>query len=119
MRPNDGSRPVIRLARERVDRLRGALHAAPLPVKAAILLARVVLGILLSPVVVVAALGYGPVAVWLGRASLVASLSVAVWGLAVVTGLAGRSGSDLLPLLLLPFAIAAIAHVRLLARAFV
>jgi SpoVK/Ycf46/Vps4 family AAA+-type ATPase len=119
MRPNDGSRPVIRQARERVDRLREALRAAPLPVKAALLAGLIMVGILLSPVVVVAALGYAPAAVWLGRRSVLASLSVAVWGLAVVTGLAGRSGSSLLPLLLLPFAVAAVAHARLLSRAFV
>jgi SpoVK/Ycf46/Vps4 family AAA+-type ATPase len=122
MRANDGSRPVMRMARERVDHLRGALRAAPPPAKAAMIVALVLIALFLSPVVFVAllvgALVYGPVGVWLGRTSVLASLSVAVWGLAVVTGLAGRSSSTLVLLLLLPFVVAALAHLKPLSKTF-
>jgi SpoVK/Ycf46/Vps4 family AAA+-type ATPase len=122
MRAKDGSRPVMRMARERVDHLRGALRAAPPPAKAAMTVALVLIALFLSPVVfvvlLVGALVYGPVGVWLGRESVVASLSVAVWGLAVVTGLAGHSSGSLALLLLLPFVVAALAHLKPLSNVF-
>ncbi len=129
MRPNDGSRPATRMARERIDRFRAALRAAPLPVR--ILLVAAVLAIIaaasliparLADLLVIAALAYGPVAVFRGMRSVVASLGVAVWGLAailVVAGLTPPLTVAITPLLVLPFVVVAVAHTPVLARAYV
>jgi SpoVK/Ycf46/Vps4 family AAA+-type ATPase len=129
MRPNDGSRPATRMARERIDRFRAALRAAPLPVK--ILLVAAVLAIIaaasliparLADLIVVAALCYGPVAVVRRMRSVLASLGVAVWGLAailLVAGLTPPITAAIAPLLLLPLVVVAAAHAPLLARAYV
>ena len=60
-------------------------------------------------------MAYAVYAVIKGRRSLLASLSVAVWGL-VAAGAAGASSSWLYLLLILPFVIAAAAHAGPLAR---
>jgi SpoVK/Ycf46/Vps4 family AAA+-type ATPase len=129
MRPNDGSRSATRMARERIDRFRAALRAAPLPVK--ILLVGAVLAIIaaasqglarLADLVLIAALAYGPVAVARGMRSIVASLGVAVWGLVAVLLVAGLTPPitvAIVPLLVLPLVVVAVAHTRVLARAFV
>jgi SpoVK/Ycf46/Vps4 family AAA+-type ATPase len=119
MRPNEGNRPAMRMARERIDRVREALREAPPPVKIVMAVTIIVACLFASPLVVAAALVYGPAAVWMGRRSVVASLSVAVWGLAVVIVLSRQSGPSLTPLLLLPFAVVAVAHGKPLARSFV
>ncbi|MBO0775830.1 MAG: hypothetical protein J2P34_05905, partial [Actinobacteria bacterium] len=105
------------------------LRTAPLFVRILLvvaLLAVVVLASALPPqagdVLVLAALGYGPVAVWRRQRSVLASLGVAAWGLAVILFVAAAAPPLTLavfPLLLLPFAVVAAAHARPLARAFV
>jgi SpoVK/Ycf46/Vps4 family AAA+-type ATPase len=117
MRPNDGSRPVMSMARERVDHFREVLRAAPVPVKGVLLLALLAATIFLFPFVLLAALIYGPVAVWQGRRSVIAALSVAVWGLAVIVAV-GKSSQSLLLLDVLPFVVTALAFLPPLARAF-
>ncbi|MGE5135425.1 MAG: AAA family ATPase [Gemmatimonadota bacterium] len=90
------------------------------------LMAAVTLASVLPPqagdVLIIAALIYGPVAVWRGQRSLPASLGVAVWGLAAILFVAGLTPPltvAVFPLILLPFAVVAAAHLRPLARAFV
>jgi SpoVK/Ycf46/Vps4 family AAA+-type ATPase len=129
MRPNDGSRPATRMARERIDRLRAALRTAPLPVKIVLVAATlaIIAAVSLVParvadLVLVVALGYGPVAVVRRQRSVVASVAVAVWGLAailVVAGLTPPITVSITPLLLIPLVVAAVAHARVLARVFV
>ncbi len=71
---------------------------------------------------VVAALAYGPVAVWRGHRSWVASVFVAAWGLVAVLAIAavaGRFSSGIVPLLLLPCAAVAVSHLRVLSRRYV
>src|SRR6266571_5176356 len=70
-------------------------------------------------VVLVAALAYAPYAVFAGRSGVAASLSVAVWGVTLVTGLSGGQQPWLVALLVLPFAAVAAAHAGSLGRWFV
>ena len=112
MRPNDGSQPVMRMARERVDRFRAVFSAASLPMKAALFVAVLVAGIILLPFAVAAGLCYAPVAVWLGRTTVVASLSVALWALVVFEWGVGKSGIRLVALDPLPFVVVGLAHLR-------
>ena len=129
MRPDDGSLPGRRMAQERLARARQAIVAAPLPVKILLVVALliiVVLGFSLGPrvldLVLLIAIGYGPVAVWRGSMSVIASVFVAFWGLAavlVVGGVTNRLGAGIVPLLLLPCAAAAAAHIKPLARRYV
>src|SRR5215467_352382 len=99
MRPNDGSRPVMRMAKERVDQFRDSFRAASPPVRATI----VAVGIILSPVILVVGLclavliglGYAPVAVWRATPSVAGSLSVALWGLVFIEAVVGKSTARL------------------------
>ena len=129
MRPDDGSLPGRRMAQERLARAREAIGAAPLPVKILLVVALliiVVLGFSLGPrvldLLLLIAIGYGPVAVWRGSTSVIASVFVAAWGLAavlVVGGVTNRLGAGIVPLLLVPCAAAAAAHIKPLARQYV
>jgi SpoVK/Ycf46/Vps4 family AAA+-type ATPase len=130
MRPNEGPRPATRTARERLDRVRDALRAAPTPVKVVLVVAVFVLVVTVpflkvrfADLIVVIPLLYGPYAVWRGRTSLLASVGVGLWGIAVVTAVAvklqGSGSADFVPFLLLPVAVVAAAHAPILARHFV
>src|SRR5215467_10203022 len=129
MRPNEGSRPATPTARERLDRVRDALRAAPTPVKVVLVIAVLALVIFvpflkvrLADLIVLIPLFYGPYAVWRGRSSLLASVAVGLWGIAVITGVAvkiQRNGWDFVPFLLLPVVVVAAAHAPVLARRFV
>ena len=129
MRPEDGSLPGRRMAQEGLARVRQAVRAASLPVKILLVLAVLIiivlalsLGARFWDVFVVAALVYGPVAIWRGHRSWVASVFVAAWGLlAIVTvaAVVGRFSSGIVPLLLLPCAAVAVSHLRLLSRRYV
>ena len=120
MRPEDGSLPGRRMAQEGLARVRQAVRAASLPVKILLVLAVLIivvlalsLGARFWDVFVVAALVYGPVAIWRGHRSWVASVFVAAWGLVAVVAIAavvGRFSSGIVPLLLLPCAAAAVSH---------
>jgi SpoVK/Ycf46/Vps4 family AAA+-type ATPase len=129
MRPEDGSLPGRRMAQEGLARARQAVRAASLPVKILLVLGVLIiivlafsLGARFWDVFVVAALVYGPVAIWRGHRSWVASVFVAAWGLlAVVTvaAVVGRFSSGIVPLLLLPCAAVAVSHLPLLSRRYV
>ncbi len=119
MRPNDGSLPGRQMVQERLAAVRRTLAAAPLPVKIVLVAALLLLGVVAALPLMVAAFIYAPVAVFAGHRSLLASLAVAVWGLAVVAGLSGSNQTAIAPLLLLPFVMVAAAHARRLSRWFV
>ncbi len=129
MPPNDGSGQAIQMARERIDLLRQKLRATPAPVKA-VLVAAVLVLVVMTPflwgrvayLIVVVPLLYGPVAVVRRSRSVLASVGVGIWGLAVISIAAAkfqRNSFDVVPLLLLPVAVVLAAHARPLARAFV
>jgi SpoVK/Ycf46/Vps4 family AAA+-type ATPase len=125
MRTDEGalSLPGWRIVQGAASRIRHLFAAAPLLVKlvmlvALVFLAPAVLGVGL-PLVLVAGLVYAPFALSAGHRGVVASLAVAVWGLALVTGLSGGYNSWLALLLLLPFAVVAAAHTRTLSRWYV
>jgi SpoVK/Ycf46/Vps4 family AAA+-type ATPase len=125
MRTDEGSLslPGWRLAQGAAGRLRRAWSAAPLPVKALIAVVALAalpltLGIVF-PLALLLALGYAPFALSAGHRSVAASLSVAVWGLAVISVLSGGYKPWLGLLLLLPFAATAAAHAGALSRWFV
>jgi SpoVK/Ycf46/Vps4 family AAA+-type ATPase len=117
------------MAQEGLARVRQAVRAASLPVKILLVLGVLIiivlafsLGARFWDVFVVAALAYGPVAIWRQHQSWVASVFVAAWGLlAVVTvaAVVGRFSSGIVPLLLLPCAAVAVSHLRLLSRRYV
>jgi SpoVK/Ycf46/Vps4 family AAA+-type ATPase len=108
------SPPGWRTVQEGMNRARGTFAAAPLPVK--ILLA-VVACLLAFPVGLV----YAPFAVWAGRRSVAASLSVAAWGVvfAGVVSHAFSVGGPRLVLLVIPLPVVAAAHAGTLGRWFV
>ncbi len=120
MRPDDGSLPGRRMAQEELAHARQAIGTAPLPVKILLVIALliiVVLGFSLGPrvfdLLLLIAIGYGPVAVWRGSTSVVASVFVAAWGVAAVltvAAVANRLGAGVVPLLLLPCAAVAAGH---------
>src|SRR5215469_9911601 len=129
MRPNEGPRPATRTARDRLDQVRDSLRALPTPVKAVLVIAVLALVIFVpslknrfADLIVLIPLFYGPYAVWRGRTSLLASIAVGLWGVAIIAVVAAklpqRSG-DLALFLLLPVAAVAAAHAPVLARRFV
>ncbi|HKA98888.1 MAG TPA: AAA family ATPase, partial [Streptosporangiaceae bacterium] len=69
--------------------------------------------------VLILALCYGPVAIWRKQRSVFASLGVAAWGLAAILLVAALTPPLtfwIVPLLLLPFAVVAVAHTAPFAR---
>ena len=129
MRPEDGSLPGRRMAQEGLARVRQAVRSASLPVKILLVLAVLIivvlalgLGVRFWDLFLLAALIYGPVAVWRGHRSWVASVFVAAWGLVAILAIAavaGRFSSGIVPLLLLPCAAAAASHLPVLSRRYV
>jgi SpoVK/Ycf46/Vps4 family AAA+-type ATPase len=117
------------MARQRLDRVRDRVRAAPLAVKVVLVLALLAAAVVASALparvgdlVLIVALCYGPVAVWRRQRSIFASLGVAAWGLAAILAVAALSPpitATLIPLLLLPFVVVAAAHAPVLARRFV
>jgi SpoVK/Ycf46/Vps4 family AAA+-type ATPase len=108
------------MARQRLDRVRAAVRTAPLPVKIVLVLAVLAAAVVASALparvgdlVLILALCYGPIAVWRKQRSVFASLGVAAWGLAAILLVAALTPPLtfwLVPLLLLPFAVVAVAH---------
>jgi SpoVK/Ycf46/Vps4 family AAA+-type ATPase len=94
-----------------VDRIRRFAASAPWPVKVLLVIAAIVLLPLL--------LLYAPYALWTGDRSALGSASVALWGIAVTAGLAHGPDGPRYVLLLLPVAVALLAHVGPLKRGFV
>ena len=126
---NDGSGQAMQMARERIDLLRQKMRATPAPVKAAGVVAVLVLVVMtpflwgrLAYLIVVVPLLYGPVAVVRRSRSVLASVGVGLWGLAILSIAAAKfqqNSFDVVPLLLLPVAVVLAAHSPPLARAFV
>jgi SpoVK/Ycf46/Vps4 family AAA+-type ATPase len=126
MPPNDGSGQATHVARDRIDLLRQKLRATPAPVKVAGVAAVLVLVVLtpflwgrLAYLIIVVPLLYGPIAVVRGSRSVIASVGVGLWGLAVVSIAAAKfqqDSFDVVPLLLLPVAVVLVAHAPLFAR---
>jgi len=102
-----------------VSRARGAFARAPFGLKIILLLVSVVVAAFASPFLLLAALGFAIIAVLEGRRSVVASVSVAVWGLAAMSIGSGGHHAWLVLLLVLPFAAALAAHARVIARWYV
>jgi SpoVK/Ycf46/Vps4 family AAA+-type ATPase len=129
MRSDDGPVQDRGTARQRLDRVRDRIRSAPLAVKIVLVIALLAAAVLASAhparvgdLVLIVALCYGPVAVWRKQRSIFASLGVAAWGLAailVVAALKQPLTAAILPLLLLPFVVVAIAHAPALSRRFV
>ncbi len=117
------SLPGRRIVEGAASRIRRGFSAAPLLVKVLMLAALVFIFptalAILIPVALLAALIYAPLAVWAGHRTVAASLAVAVWGLAIISGLSGAYRPWLAPLLLLPLAVVAAAHQGTLGRWFV
>jgi SpoVK/Ycf46/Vps4 family AAA+-type ATPase len=125
MRRSKGSPslPGWRTAQDGIARIRRTLSAAPLLVKIVLIAVLVVLFPVAIPaafsILLIAALIYAPIAVASGRRSVAASLSVAVWGVTLVTVWSERQGSWMLALLVLPFLVVAAAQAGSLGRWFV
>jgi SpoVK/Ycf46/Vps4 family AAA+-type ATPase len=121
MRTDDGSPslPGWRTVQGGVARIRRGFSAAPMLVKILLLFALVFLSPAVLSILLVGGLIYAPFAVFASRRGIMASLAVAVWGLALVSGLASGSDSLFGLLLLLPFVVVAAAHAGALGRWFV
>jgi SpoVK/Ycf46/Vps4 family AAA+-type ATPase len=118
----------MQMARERIGLLRQKLRATPAPVKV-VLVAAILALVVFTPflsgrlayLIVVIPLVWGPVAVWRGSRSVLASVGVGIWGLTVISLAAAKfqlGSFDEVPLLLLPVAVVLLAHAKPLARAF-
>jgi SpoVK/Ycf46/Vps4 family AAA+-type ATPase len=121
MRPEEGplSPPGRRIVQGGVTRVRRVFSAAPLPLKICMVAALVFLLPFGLPVLLAAGLIYAPFAVYAAHRGVVASLSVAVWGFAVISGGSGGYKPWLALLYLLPFLVIAAAHAGTLGRWFV
>ena len=125
MRTDQGSLslPGRQIVQGGVTRIRRIFSAAPLLLKVLMLAALVFLlpfGLaIVFPVLLLAALVYAPFAVSAAHRTVLASLSVAVWGLAFVSGVSGGYRPWLALLLLLPFVVVLAAHAGTLGRWFV
>ncbi len=115
MLPNDRVQPAAPAVPGRLARVLGAFRRAPRPLKIGLIVVAIILCGPEIGIVLLAVMVYAVYAVVKGRPSLLASLSVAVWGL-VAAGFAGASTSWLYLLLILPFAVAVAAHAGPLAR---
>src|SRR6266702_1044189 len=115
------SLPGRRFVQGVITRTRLGFSAAPLLIKILLLAALVFLACPLLGILLVLAIIYAPFAVWAEHRSVFASLSVAAWGLALVSasGLSGGYRPWIFPLLVLPFAVVAAAHTGSLGRWFV
>ena len=115
MLPNDRVQPAAPAVPGRLARVLNAFRRAPLPLRIGLIVLAIILCGPEIGIVLLAAMVYAVYAVVKGRPSLLASLSVAVWGL-VAAGFAGASTSWLYLLLILPFAVAVAAQAGPLAR---
>src|SRR5579875_1957756 len=105
MLPNDRARSAAPAGRNWLAGATGFFKRAPLPLKIGLIVLAIVLCGPEIGLVLLAAMAYAVYAVVKGRPTLLASLSVAVWGL-VGAGLAGNASQWLYLLLILPFAVA-------------
>jgi SpoVK/Ycf46/Vps4 family AAA+-type ATPase len=121
MRTEEGrlSLPGLRIMQGGLVRIRQGFAAAPMIIKILLVAALVLFFPAVVGLLVLAGLVYAPFALSGAHRSVVASLSVAVWGVALVSALSGGYQSWLALLLLLPFAVVAGAHRGSLGRWFV
>jgi SpoVK/Ycf46/Vps4 family AAA+-type ATPase len=121
MRTEEGhpSLPGLRFAAGGLVRIRQGFAAAPMIIKILLVAALVLFFPAVVGLLVLAGLVYAPFALSGAHRSVMASLSVAVWGVALVSALSGGYQSWLALLLLLPFAVVAGAHRGSLGRWFV
>src|ERR1700743_2694268 len=115
MLPNDRTQSAAPAVPNRLARVFGVFRRAPLPLKIGFVVLAIIffgpeVGILL-----LAAMAYGVYPVGKARRTVLAPVCVAVWGV-VGAGLAGTSSSWIYLLLIMPFVIAAGAHIGPLAR---
>jgi SpoVK/Ycf46/Vps4 family AAA+-type ATPase len=120
MPPTDGSlsAPGQGPVRSVLSRLRHSYDAAPLPVKALILIASCVLCVPFAGVVMLGMLVFAPYAVWTGRRDAWATVSVTLWGLVLVATQAHGAAAPHYGLLALPVVAGLIAHTGALGRWF-
>jgi SpoVK/Ycf46/Vps4 family AAA+-type ATPase len=119
MPPHDRTQSAAPAAPGPAARAVAALRRLPLTVKIALAAAIVLFLPAVLGIAFLAGLGYGIVAVAEGRRTATASASAALWGIAAVAALAGTPDGWLFPLLVLPLAVAAAAHARVLTRWYV
>jgi SpoVK/Ycf46/Vps4 family AAA+-type ATPase len=94
-----------------VDRIRRFAATAPWPVKVLLVIAAIVL----LPFLLL----YAPYALWTGDRSVLGSASVALWGVALTAAEAHGPDGPRYLLLLVPVAVALLAHAGALSRGFV
>ncbi|HEY7324113.1 MAG TPA: AAA family ATPase [Streptosporangiaceae bacterium] len=97
-------------------RIREIIDRAPLPVKIALIAAAIVCATPLLPVGLLVALIYAPYALYAGNRSVLATVSVAVWGVVAVAASAHGPAGPRYLLLLLVGAVAAASHAGALGR---
>jgi SpoVK/Ycf46/Vps4 family AAA+-type ATPase len=115
MLPNDRAQSAAPAVRNRLAGVFGFFRQAPLPIKIGLIVLAVILAGPEAGILLLAGMAYGVYAVIKGRRTVLASLAVALWG--VVAAAVGRThGSWFFLLLVLPFAVAAAAHIGPLAR---
>jgi SpoVK/Ycf46/Vps4 family AAA+-type ATPase len=119
MLPNDRVQPVARDKPSMGARLMRAYRWAPRWLKVVVVAAAILFFPVTLGLIIVFALVYAVVAVIQGRRTAGASVSVAVWGLAIFSALGTGNRSWFYSLLLLPFVVALAAHAKPLARWFV
>ncbi len=119
--PEPLSLPGKRFAQGVITRTRQGFSAAPMLIKILLIGALVFLFAPLSGILLVLAIIYAPFAIWAEHRSVLASLSVAAWGLGLISafGLSGGYKPWIFPLFVLPFAVVAAAHAGSLGRWFV
>ncbi|MHB1594875.1 MAG: hypothetical protein ACYCU3_11920, partial [Streptosporangiaceae bacterium] len=108
----DAPAPAPGRLRSRIDRVRLAFDAAPLPLRLLIVVACCVLAL---PV----ALLYAPVALAMSSRSIWATAAVTMWGVVLVAGLAPGTAGPHFALLVLPVLAAFLAHAGALGRWYV
>ena len=115
MLPNDRAQSAAPAVPNRLARVFGVFRQAPLPLKIGLIVLAIILSGPEAGILLLAGMAYGVYAVIKGRRTVLASLAVALWG--VVGAVVGRThGSWFFLLLLLPFVVAAVAHIGPLAR---
>src|SRR6266851_3193836 len=120
MPPTDGSlsAPGQGPVRSVLSRLRHSYDAAPLPVKALILIACCALCVPFAGIALLGMLVFAPYAVWTGRRDGWATVSVALWGLVLVATQAHGAAAPRYALLALPVVAGLVAHAGALGRWF-
>jgi SpoVK/Ycf46/Vps4 family AAA+-type ATPase len=110
------SLPGRQAVRGWLTRSRQLAASAPLPVKVLLIALACVFAPALIAIGLLAALMYAPYALFTGDRSWFASLSVALWGVAVTAALAHGADEPRYLLLLLPWVVSGVARVGLLGR---